>query len=484
MSLSRTATVNVATIVMALSALTACDGTPPEGEPSPTTVSEATIVSDITEGDYIIRSVATSKCIDVASSSTADGAKVQEWDCNGTNAQKFHISPTSGGYFKIINVNSGKALDIKDVSTAANALVQQWSYGGGANQQFRFVSRGGNQLSFHPRHTDMAVDLYFGRADNGTILVQYPYGGTTNQRWTFDKVGGVAPPPGTLPVVVTNSCPFPLQVVLTGVGDAPLEKDAAGNKVFRSLSAGGTYTYYPPTNYPSGRVAAYKTLPSPASPRELEKAEFTLGLDASGQQNIYYNLTYVDHLGLPMKIAATGSGGGCQMVQCNRSYASIASDIASGCPDGLRYSMGGNTVCIAPRSFCIDGEYASDSRRGAVCSRLDSEVARCARMYPGQCNPGSEKTPQVYACAGGFFAGSAKWCSAINRGMLDNPDSTNVAQYYNTGKPYNLYAKWIHDECGTVYSFAYDDYPMAAGQAGFFTCNGGRSLQVTFCPAG
>mgnify|MGYP000641500433 CR=1 FL=1 len=283
-------------------------------------LAQPTLVSTITEGDYVIRSVATGKCIDISSSSTADGAKVQEWDCNGTSAQKFHISPASPGYFKIINVNSGKGLDIKDVSTLANAVVQQWSYGGGANQQFRFVARGANQFSFHPRLTDMAVDLYYGRPDNGTILVQYPYAGTSNQLWTFDSVGGgPTPPPGTVPVVVQNSCPFNLNVVLTGVGEISLEKDTAGNKVFRNLSPGATYTYYPPRDYPSGRVAAYKTLPTPAAPRELEKAEFTLGLDGGGGQNIYYNLTYVDHLGLPMRIAASGGGSGCQLVQCNKS---------------------------------------------------------------------------------------------------------------------------------------------------------------------
>lgn len=150
----------------------------------------ASIVSSISEGDYVIRSVMTNKCIDISSSSTADGAKVQEWDCNGTNAQKFHISPTSDGYFKIINVNSNKGLDIKDVSTAQNAQVHQWSYVGGANQQFKLVGRGNSQFSVHPRHTDMALDLSWGSPDNGTIIVQYPYTGGANQLWTFDLIGG------------------------------------------------------------------------------------------------------------------------------------------------------------------------------------------------------------------------------------------------------------------------------------------------------
>jgi|GEM_PF-3808427 len=293
------------------------------------------------------------------------------------------------------------------------------------------------------------------------------------------------PQAGKVPVVVTNKCPFPLDVILSGVGDIPLEPVSGGVKPFRNLGTGASYTYYAPSNYPSARVSAYKTKPTPASPRELEKAEFTLGLDpGNGAQNIYYNLTYVDHVGLPMQINANGTGGGCVDVRCNKSQSALASAIASGCPDGLRYSMGGATICLAPRSFCLDGEYAGDSRRASVCNRLDGEIARCASKYPGQCNPGSAKTPQVYACSAPFFDQSAKWCSAITRGMVDAPDSTNVGQYYNTGKPFNLYAKWVHDQCGAVYSFAYDDYPMAANQAGFYTCNGGRQLNVTFCPAG
>jgi chitinase len=155
----------------------------------------AAVVSSVTEGDYVIHSAMTGKCVDISGSNTVDGGKVQEWDCNGTNAQRFHVAPTSNGYFKIINVNSNKGLDITGVSTAANAQVQQWSYGGGNNQQFKIVGRGNNRFSLHARHTDMAIDLCWGSPNNGTILVQYPYTGGANQLWTFDQVGGAPPPP-------------------------------------------------------------------------------------------------------------------------------------------------------------------------------------------------------------------------------------------------------------------------------------------------
>ncbi|MFY0522572.1 glycoside hydrolase family 19 protein [Archangium gephyra] len=186
-------------------ALSGCAMEAPESSEEISRMEGAVIVSSITQGDYVIRSAMTQKCIDISSSSTADGAKVQQWDCNGTNAQKFHISPTSDGYWKIINVSSNKGLDIKEVSTAANALVHQWTYLGGNNQQFRFVARGNNQFSIHPRHTDMAVDLYWGSADNGTSLVQYPYTGGANQLWTFDNVGGGGTTPSGFGAILSRS---------------------------------------------------------------------------------------------------------------------------------------------------------------------------------------------------------------------------------------------------------------------------------------
>jgi chitinase len=159
---------------------------------------------------------------------------VQQYDCNFTNAQKFHISPTSDGYFKIINVNSNKGLDIKDVSSAQNAPIHQWSYVGGGNQQFKFVGRGNNQFSIHVRHTDMALDLYWGSAANGTQYVQYPYTGAANQLYTFDKVdGGTTPPP-------------------TGTGIAAILSEATFNSMFPGRN--GFYTY-------SALVAAANTFP-------------------------------------------------------------------------------------------------------------------------------------------------------------------------------------------------------------------------------
>jgi beta-glucanase (GH16 family) len=154
------------------------------------------IQAPIANGDYTLHTQASGKCLDVSGSSTADGAKVQEWTCNGTHAQVFHVSQVDNGYYEIVNINSNKALDIRDVSTQENAPLQQWGYGGGANQQFAIVDRGGGQFSLHPRHTGMALDVFWGNAADGTTIVQYPYSGRNNQLWTFEGKGGGTNPGG------------------------------------------------------------------------------------------------------------------------------------------------------------------------------------------------------------------------------------------------------------------------------------------------
>jgi hypothetical protein len=93
----------------------------------------------------------------------------------------------------------------------------------------------------------------------------------------------------------------------------------------------------------------------------------------------------------------------------------------------------------------------------------------------------------VYDCSSYFDSQGShtdgnKWCAALNRGMLAQPDSTDASQYYKTA-PYNTYAKWVHETCPGIYAFPYDDYPSGAGQSGYRSCTAQR-LDVTFCPNG
>jgi chitosanase len=79
------------------------------------------------------------KCLDVAAAGTANGAKVQLYDCNGTNAQKWTVS---GG--ALVNTGSGKCLDVTNRSTANGARLQIWSCASGASNQTWILPGGGS----------------------------------------------------------------------------------------------------------------------------------------------------------------------------------------------------------------------------------------------------------------------------------------------------------------------------------------------------
>ncbi|GLZ79596.1 hypothetical protein Afil01_44030 [Actinorhabdospora filicis] len=72
--------------------------------------------------DDTLRSNQAQRCIDVASASTADAAKIQTWTCNGTTAQDWTYNTTTGA---LTNTNSGKCLDLAGGGTTAGTLIQQ-----------------------------------------------------------------------------------------------------------------------------------------------------------------------------------------------------------------------------------------------------------------------------------------------------------------------------------------------------------------------
>jgi hypothetical protein len=69
------------------------------------------------------------KCVDVAAGSTANGAAIQLYTCNGTTAQQW---TESGGTLTSL----GKCLDATGPSSADGTRLQIWDCGGGQNQRW------------------------------------------------------------------------------------------------------------------------------------------------------------------------------------------------------------------------------------------------------------------------------------------------------------------------------------------------------------
>jgi GH25 family lysozyme M1 (1,4-beta-N-acetylmuramidase) len=96
----------------------------PNGTASQLFVVSSSDVNIATGVSMIITSVANKKLVmDVTSASTANGARVQLYSSNNTNAQKYRFESIGNGTFEIVNINSGKMLDVAGGSTA-NAHVR------------------------------------------------------------------------------------------------------------------------------------------------------------------------------------------------------------------------------------------------------------------------------------------------------------------------------------------------------------------------
>jgi hypothetical protein len=270
------------------------------------------------------------------------------------------------------------------------------------------------------------------------------------------------PNPTGILIRVRNGCPFDIWIHGAGSG-AVLQPDNA------RLAPLAMQDYIAPDSWPAARVTAYAAAPnSQGQPQqELDKVEMTLG-----NKTINYNVTYVDWLALPVEMISYGTGSDCKPVGC---YVPV-SDVLQGCPTGLT----GGRRCMSAGAFCSQAA----NQASAYCHALDGKIAECAQdaqKYPGCAGAGGATTPQVYGCSG-FFGGSPKWCAALNRGMIHDPENGTISLYYKT-PPFNTYSQWVHTVCPGIYAFPYDDYGKT-NESGFHACSGGTQLDITFCPAG
>jgi len=72
------------------------------------------------------------KCMDVVAAGTANGTRVQLFDCNGTGAQRWTATTTHD----LVNPASGRCLDATGPSSANGTRLQIWDCSGGTNQKW------------------------------------------------------------------------------------------------------------------------------------------------------------------------------------------------------------------------------------------------------------------------------------------------------------------------------------------------------------
>lgn len=160
----------------------------PNGTASQLFVVSSSDVNIATGVSMIITSVANKKLVtDVTSASTANGARVQLYSSNNTNARKYRFESIGNGTYKIVNVNSGKVLDVSGGSTANGAALQQYTSNNTVAQQWTVRNYGSGKVALVSVNANKAVDIPSGNAVQQAQLQLYSPNGTVAQQWLVAK---------------------------------------------------------------------------------------------------------------------------------------------------------------------------------------------------------------------------------------------------------------------------------------------------------
>lgn len=142
----------------------------------------------LADGVYEINSVKNSNyTLDVNSASTRNGANVQLYLRNGTQAQAFRVSHDSQGFVTFTNINSGKVIDLDGAITKNGRNIHQYASNGTRAQKWIVQQSGSGYSIVSAIDTSFALDIRNGTVYSGSNIQLYKSNNTAAQQWNFSK---------------------------------------------------------------------------------------------------------------------------------------------------------------------------------------------------------------------------------------------------------------------------------------------------------
>ena len=144
----------------------------------------------VADGVYVVSSgLGGQKVLDMTDGSTANGARLQIWDSNMTEAQAFRFTyDDETGLYSIVSVKSGKALDATDGKCSDGTAVQQWDSNGTMAQRWAVLRDSGGLSIRSALDESQALDVTNASASNGAKLQLWAANGTAAQRFSLVSV--------------------------------------------------------------------------------------------------------------------------------------------------------------------------------------------------------------------------------------------------------------------------------------------------------
>lgn len=148
---------------------------------------ETTPVDNSYDGTYSILASKNKKYgVDITAASKADGANVQLYTANGTNAQKFTAMYSGGGYYRLVNKNSGMVLTVKGNTKTSGANVIQSSWAGQSGQRWKIIENDNGTVMLK-NVLGTVLHLNGNKIANGTNITAKTEATTGAQKWYLQK---------------------------------------------------------------------------------------------------------------------------------------------------------------------------------------------------------------------------------------------------------------------------------------------------------
>ncbi len=116
-----------------------------------------------------------SLCLDVFGNTSAAGAAIDQWTCNGQTNQQFQFVPVSGGFGELQAVNSGDDVAVSGSSTTAGTadIVQQVA-NGASNSLWQPMQQSDGSWEFKNQNSGLCLDVLGASTTRGQQLDQWP----------------------------------------------------------------------------------------------------------------------------------------------------------------------------------------------------------------------------------------------------------------------------------------------------------------------
>lgn len=141
----------------------------------------------VSEGLYTITSALNSRMVlDIDGGSIANGANVQLYSSNSSDAQKFYLHDVGDRTYILLSLASGRVLETTGGKNDGEN-VRQNTYNGSAKQKWWIIRDSDGYYTLISAASGKALDVSGGSAFNGANIQQYSSNGTKAQKFVFES---------------------------------------------------------------------------------------------------------------------------------------------------------------------------------------------------------------------------------------------------------------------------------------------------------